>query len=531
MLPLVLNKKPVSSFRVAVLTAVVTLLVAWGVVHMLGYHRAHMVGPPVEKGEGFLYTCGMHPWIISEDPGNCPICGMQLTPKRDQPESPETGEKTERKIAYWRAPMNPTEIYDQPGKSAMGMDLVPVYEDEVIGGVSVKIDPVTQQNMGIRTVAVAKEPLSHTIRTYGHVTYDETRTTQVSPKFSGWIENLHVDFTGQFVEKGQPLFEIYSPELLTAQEEYLVAYRNLSRMSGKGAQDLLASARRRLQYFDVGDEEIRAIEKSGQVRKTLTIRSPFSGFVTAKRAAEGVFVNAGTMVYRIADLSRVWVEAHVYEYELPWVAEGQDAEMTLPYQPGKVFSGKVSYVYPYLQRQTRDVVIRLDFENPDMQLKPNMYADVRIKTTPKGEGLVIPSEAVIRSGERNVAFVMREGGKFTPREVTLGLTLDSGKVQVLTGLAPGESVVTSGQFLLDSESKLKEAVQKMLESRQAKPKEAEKSEKEEDFFEDMQEEEDFFNDPAGNGIDLKLMEHISPITWDNVILYGEYVLNRNLVRP
>ena len=203
-------------------------------------------------------------------------------------------------------------------------------------------------------------------------------------------------------------------------------------------------------------------------------------------------MKAGTMLFRIADLSRVWVEAHIYEYELSWVAEGQEAEMTLPYQPGKVYSGKVSYVYPYLQPQTRDVVIRLEFENPDMALKPDMYVDVRIKSSFGREGLVIPSEAVIRSGERNVVFVTREDHKFSPRDVTLGLPVDGGKIQILTGLAADEIVITSGQFLLDSESKLKEAVQKMLEAKREKVKEAETVE--EDFFEDMEEEDDFFKD-------------------------------------
>ncbi|UCF57717.1 MAG: efflux RND transporter periplasmic adaptor subunit [Deltaproteobacteria bacterium] len=437
------DKIPSSPFRVAVLTAVLTLLVAGGSAYFLGY-----LGP--QKGEQAIEQGGG------------------------------------RKIAYWRAPMNPTEIYDKPGKSAMGMDLVPVYEDELVGGVEIKVDPVTQQNMGIRTAMVEKGPLVHTIRTYGHVTYDETQTAQVSPKISGWIEKIHVDFTGKYVEKGQPLFELYSPDLFAAQEEYLVTYRNLKRLSGRADKGLLASARQRLRYFDVADSEIRAMEKSGKINKTVTIRSPFSGIVTLKNAEAGSHIKAGTTVYRIADLSRVWVETHIYEYELAWVSEGQEAEMTLPYLPGRAFHGRVAYVYPYLQPKTRDVVIRIEFENPDMVLKPDMYADIRIKITGKEDGLIIPAEAVIRSGERNVVFVARENNKFTPRDVTLGRSLDDRKVQVLTGLAPGEVVVTSGQFLLDSESKLNEAVQKMLEAKRVEVKEAPDSE--EDFFEDMEEE-------------------------------------------
>ncbi len=501
------GKKTPSTAKVAAITAVLTLVLAGAGAYLLGLVRppgkGEDAGPSAAvqaaQDEPTLYSCGMHPWIISEGPGTCPICGMELTPKRDEPAGPSaagTGGKKERKILYWRAPMDPTEIYDRPGKSKMGMDLVPVYEDEVVGGVEIRIDPVIQQNMGIRTAPVEKGPLVRTIRTYGHVTYDETRTAKVSPKFSGWIEKLYVDFTGQLVKKGDPLFEIYSPELVSAQEEYLVAYRSLRNV--QGGADLLEAARRRLEYWDIPADQIRAIERRGEVRRTLLIRSPFTGVVTHKNAVEGAFVKAGQPVYQIADLSRVWVEAHIYEYELPWVKVGQEAEMALPYLPGRVFRGKVTYVYPYLQRKTRDVVIRLEFENPDLELKPDMYADVVLKTAVAGEGLMIPSEAVIRSGERNVVFVVKGDGKFTPREVKLGLELDGGKVQVLSGLAPGELVVTSGQFLLDSESKLKEAVQKMLEAKMAKPK-AEGTGAGDDFFEDMDEpaetpEDDFFDD-------------------------------------
>ena len=365
------------------------------------------------------------------------------------------------------------------------MDLVPVYEDELVGGVEVKVDPVTQQNMGIRTVDVQKGALIHTIRTYGHVTYDETRMAEISPKISGWIEKIHVDFTGKFVKKMQPLFELYSPELFAAQEEYLVAYRNLNRMSKQANEGFLKAARQRLRYFDVAESEIREIEKTGKVKKTVTIRSPFDGVV-------------------IVDLSRVWVEVHIYEYELPWVGEGQTAEMTLPYLPGRRFSGRIAYIYPYLQRKTRDVIIRLEFDNPDLVLKPDMYADVEIKHT-AGKGLIIPSEAVIRSGQRNIVFVVRDRNKFTPRDVTLGLNLDNGRVQILKGLAPGEPIVTSGQFLLDSESKLQEAIQKMLEVKREKAREKapvepgkedffKELETGEDFFKDMEEEDDFFED-------------------------------------
>ncbi|MFC1822321.1 efflux RND transporter periplasmic adaptor subunit [Thermodesulfobacteriota bacterium] len=444
------TKKSTHSFYIISITVILTLIVAGGGAYLLGY-----LGPYQQAN-------------IPIQSASMEESSVPVHPKKDS---------AEKKILYWRAPMNPSEIYDKPGKSAMGMDLVPVYENGAGGGSEIKIDPVIQQNMGIRTERVKKGPLVHTIRTYGHITADETRTFQINSKTSGWIEKLYVDFIGKFVKKGEPLFELYSPALVAAQEEFLVTHRNLERISGGKGDDLLKSARRRLLYFDVAESEVREIEKTRQVKKSLMIRSPFSGFVIRKNVEQGVFVKAGTMVFHIADLSRIWVETHIYEYELPWVSEGQDAEMTLSYLPGKIFSGKVTYVYPYLQPKTRDVVIRLEFENPDNELKPDMYADVRIKSVTDEEGLIIPSEAVIRSGTRNVVFVIQGEGKFIPRDVILGRSLDNGNVQVMVGLIEGESVVTSGQFLLDSESKLKEAVQKMMDAR--------KIEKE-DFFKDME---------------------------------------------
>lgn len=438
------------------LTTLLTLLLGGGTAYFMGY-----LGPRKQEQEVIKGRPSEHPHSTSGAP---------------------SFDQKKRKILYWRAPMNPKEIYDRPGKSAMGMDLVPVYEDEVTSRLAIKIDPVTQQNMGIRLGKVKKGRLIHTIRTYGHITPDETFTAQVNLKFSGWIEKLFVDFTGKYVEKGDPLFEIYAPELVAAQEEYLAAHRSLNQMAGGTGRELISSSKKRLLYFDVPESEIKAIEKSGKVKKTLMIRSPLSGFVIDRKAEEGAYIRTGTAVFRIADLSRIWVEAHIYEYELFWIAKGQQAEMTLPYLPGKAFSGTVVYVYPYLQRKTRDLIIRLEFQNPQMELKPEMYADIRIKAVLKGEGLMVPSEAVIRSGQRNMVFVGLGDGKFEPRDVLLGPSLDDGNMQILGGLMEGESVVLSGQFLLDSESQLKEAVQKMLEAKTIKVLKKE----DEDFFRDME---------------------------------------------
>lgn len=496
------NGKPL--LKIILLTACLSLIVAGTAGYFFGRSkgpeepgRVAATGESVE--EDILWTCGMHPWILSEEPGLCPICNMELTPKEKEGEA-AAGEDEERTILYWRAPMDPTEIYTEPGKSKMGMDLVPVYEDEVVGGVDIKIDPVTRQNMGLRTAPVERGELVNTIRTYGHITYDETSTTVISPKFSGWIDRVYVDFTGQQVEKGEKLFEIYSPELFTAQEEYLVAYRSLQHLEGTETKGLLESARQRLLNWDVPASEIREIEQTMRVKKNLTIRSPFTGVVTMYKAREGTYAKPGDPLYQISDLSTVWVEAHIYEYELPWVEKGQEAVMTLPYLPGKRFTGTVAYVYPYLQKETRDVVVRLEFANPDYVLKPEMYADVKILVGSRGEGLIIPSEAVIRSGERNLVFVDRGNGKFSPREVRLGLSLEGGRVQVLEGLAPNERIVTSGQFLLDSESKLKEAVQKMIEAKKPAAETEPQAPAEsggDDFFEDLEQEraeDDFFSD-------------------------------------
>ena len=409
---------------------------------------------------GLFYSKAEEQPVIAEQEGHEKMSANDLSSRKQS--------KKETKILYWRAPMNPTEIYDRPGKSKMGMDLVPVYEDEVTGGTEVKIDPVIQQDMGVRTAFVEKGPLIRNIRTYGHVTYDETRTAQVSPKFSGWIEKLYVDFTGQAVRKGDPLFSIYSPELVTAQREYLQARKRLDRILEKTGESLLDAVRQKLLYMDVPEDQLRRIEKSGEITKTLIIRSPFAGIVVEKSALEGAYVKEGTSIYTISDLSTVWVDAHIYEYELPWAKLGEKVEISLPYLPGKVYRGSVSFIYPYLARKTRDVVIRLQFKNPNLELKPNMYANVSIHARVNGEGLIIPSEAVLRSGERNIVFVTRGEGKFAPRSVTLGLDLGRGKVQVLAGLKEGEEIVTSGQFLLDSESTLREAVQKMLEIEKTK---------------------------------------------------------------
>ena len=381
--------------------------------------------------------------------------------------------KTGKKIKYWAAPMDPTYIRNEPGKSPMGMDLVPVYEeegDEKEPASTIRIDPVTIQNMGVRMERVKRKPLVKDIRTVGYITYDETRIYTVNTKFNGWIEKLYVDFEGKKVKKGQPLFDIYSPELVTAQEEYLLSLHHNESLKEnpypgirEGARRLLNASRTRLKYWDLTEQQIKTIENTGIVQKTLTIYSPNSGVVIKKNAFQGNYVKAGERQYEIADLSKVWVDVEVYEYELPWVRQNMAADMELAYIPGKRFKGKVLYIYPYLEIKTRTANLRLAFPNPDYTLKPGMYANIYLKTNVAKDSLVIPQEAVIDSGVRKIVFVSKGKGKFEPRKIELGVEGNDNEFQVLSGLTEGEEIVISAQFMLDSESRLREAIQKMLE--------------------------------------------------------------------
>ena len=383
--------------------------------------------------------------------------------------------KREKKIKYWVAPMDPTFVSNEPGKSPMGMDLVPVYEedgDDQTSGTSIRIDPVMVQNMGIRVGKVAKKNLTKKIRTVGTVNYNETQRFIVNSKFNGWIENLHVDFVGENVVKGQPLFDIYSPEVLTAQQEYLLAfdqYRNLSEnasVSIKNAtQRMLTASRNRLLYWDLDESFVKQLEMSGVTKKTVTIRSPATGVVIKKNAFVGHYVKIGMHQYEIADLSTVWVDVDIYEYELPWIHKGMPAEMELAYIPGKTFKGEVLFVYPYLDTKTRTAKLRLAFTNVALELKPGMYANVNLEAKSTESTLVIPQEAIIDSGVRKVVFVALPKGRFQAKDVRVGVEGNNYEIQILEGLSEGENIVLSGQFLLDSESRLREAIQKMLDIR------------------------------------------------------------------
>ena len=425
-----------------------------------------------------IFRCPMHPTVVADRAGSCPICGMDLVADAS---APDTRPSRDRKVAYWRAPMDPGYTSETPGTSPMGMDLIPVYEDELSAAGTVQIDPVTVQNIGVKIAVAERRPLSRKIRAVGRVDYDETRMTDVNTKVDGWVEKLFVDYTGQVLKKGQPLLEIYSPELVAAQEEYLTAHDyhlRLQRSSSgdvvAGAGDLLRAAAQRLRYWDITDQQIAALQHTREVKRTMRVYSPQQGIVVHKAVFEGAHIKSGQHLYRIGDLANVWVYANVYEYELPWVQVGQSAEVELSYLPGRTFQGKVTHIYPFLDAKTRTVKVRMSFSNPDMALKPEMYANVNIRSTVSRDGLAVPVQAVIRSGERNVVVVALGKGRFQPRDVQLGVEAD-GFLQILAGLRAGERIVSSAQFLIDSESNLKAAISSLRsESRDAAEKEVER---------------------------------------------------------
>jgi Cu(I)/Ag(I) efflux system membrane fusion protein len=350
------------------------------------------------------YTCSMHPSVRASAPGQCPICAM---------------------------------------------DLVPVMAEEVTSGV-IRVDNARRQLIGVKTGRVERKPLTLTVRAVGAITYDETRLTDVSLKYRGWIGEVFADSMGIAVEAGQPLFTIYAPELLSAQQEYL---ESLRRGRGGAPSPLLAVAKRRLRLWDLTEAQIGSLTAAGQVREYLPILSPASGTVIEKNIVAGSAAEAGMRLYRIADLSTVWIDAEIYEADLPLVTAGQQATVILSYLPGEQRTGTIAYVYPYLDTPTRTGRVRLALSNPDGALRPGMYATVEV-AVPHGEQLIVPEDAVVMAGKTNVVFLDLGEGRLKPRRVTIGRKGADGYV-VLDGLDEGDAVVTSGTFLIAAESKLK----------------------------------------------------------------------------
>lgn len=390
--------------------------------------------------------------------------------------APPAATPGERRILYYRDPMNPQNTSPTPRKAPDGMDYVPVYADEAGGEAAgprrgIRIDPRMMQASGVRVEEVKMRPMSRVIRAVGQVTYDERLLYNLNAKFMGWVEKLYVDYTGKSVRKGEPLMEIYSPDLVTTQEEYLLALRHRKGLEASNvpearaeAEELVQSARRRLLFFDVPEHEIEDLERRGAPKKTLMLHSPASGVVIEKSVLEGTQVMPGAPLYKIADLSNVWVLADVYQYELAWVKPGMPAEVALSYLPGRRFPGKITYVYPFVSTETRTVKVRVEVpHHPGVAgLKPDMFATVVIRSPAAAEAVAVPEQAIIHSGTRDIAVMALGDGYFEPREVKLGVAAE-GYVEVREGIRAGEQIVTASQFLIDAESNLRSAVAAMTE--------------------------------------------------------------------
>jgi len=427
------------------------------------------------------YVCPMHPTIVSDHPGECPICGMKLVlqvpgaasggGQESEPlEATADLAKRGRKVAFYRSPMDPKVTSPVPRKDEMGMDYLPVYDEEMKGGggrvegmASVNIDPQRQQLIGLRTVPVVRGEVGGSWRTVGRVAVDETRVHHVNVKVSGYADRIYVDYVGKLVKAGEPLFSIYSPDLLSAEQEYLLAVRTQVALGDAGGSeagaDLVASARERLKLWDISEAEVARLERSGRPEKTLTLYAPMNGVITKKDVVMGHRLQEGDMPYEITDLSEVWVLADAYESDLARLRLGMTATLSLQAYPNQRFKGRVIFIDPVLDPKTRTAKIRLEFPNPAGELRPEMFGEVTLQSPPR-QGLKIPADAVIDSGTRKVVFVAIGEGKFEPREVKLG-AVSNDTIEVIAGLIDGERVVTRANFLIDSESRLRASLAAM----------------------------------------------------------------------
>lgn len=436
------------------------------------------------------YHCPMHPTYLSDRMGDCPICGMKLVLiKADKPTAKAAAPAEDDKIAQVKVgkfycPMGAEEVKDQAGKcSICGMNLVE--KKETIGGheghagndnpapvpgrISISLSPDKRQMIGLSLSKVEKRNLTNTVRTTAVVMHDETRYARIAPRFGGWVRKLHVNFTGAIVEKGKLLFTVYSPELFSTENEYLIAWRGLQQLKLDASKDLrdnatslLNSARRRLELWEVGDDEIRALEQRGTASDEMLFHSPIAGHVITKMAVEGKAFMAGESLYEVSDLSHVWLDAWVFESDLPLMKLGLQATITFPYLGNQNFTAPITFLYPHIDPQTRRGRVRLELDNPEHLLRPDMWASVGIQI-PRGEKLLIPSSSVIDTGQRFVVFVDGEDEHLQPREVKVGFKTDD-YYEVLGGVKEGDKVVTRALFLVDSESQLKAAIAGMSEA-------------------------------------------------------------------
>jgi RND family efflux transporter MFP subunit len=447
--------------------ALVLLGIALVAVYLAATHQwpfaHHAAQQDAAKSNVLYWYDAMNPQNHYNKPGKAPD-GMDLVPMMAATQTP-----TQSNILYWYDAMNPQNHYNKPGKAPDGMDLVPMPAASQAQASGDKLQqgaivvPAEKQTLaGVRTALVEAKALAREIHTTAEIVEDESRIAHVHVKVSGFIDQTFVNSIAQLVRKGQPLFTFYSPDLVATEEEYLIAKRGASTLGSapfkeiaQSGQSLLESARERLRYWDITEGQIRQLDQSGKAIHTLTIYSPVSGFVTDRKAFPQASITPDTEIYTISDLSSVWALADIYENEVPYVRVGQRVTFTLSYYPGKSYSGKISFIYPTVDPQTRTVKVRVQLANPGYVLKPQMFADAQVHVD-YGTQIAVPREAVVDSGTAQQVYVVQQGGVFVPRKVTLGATVDD-QVIILSGLKAGETVVTSGNFLIDSESRLKGA--------------------------------------------------------------------------
>ena len=442
-------------------------------------------GPDGSKASGQKYHCPMHPTYVSDRPGDCPICNMKLVLIRHEGvRTASTGASSSAHVPGSPATTNAADYYctmcpevssPVPGNCPeCNMKLVPRKVDATpgehagLGRVTIQISPEKRHLIGLTLSRVEKRDFTRSLRTVAIVQHDETRYARIAPRFAGWVRKLHVNFTGAPVEKGEPLFTAYSPDLFSTENEYLVAWRafrdlrpGASQAQTNSAQALVNAARLRLELFEIDDAEIKSLEERGTASPEMLFRAPFSGHVLVKNAVEGRAFMAGDSLYEIADLSHVWLRAAVYESELPMVSVGQEAKIHFP-NLQKTYSAEVTFIYPHIDPRSRRGEVRLELENHHHELRPDMWADVELEV-PLGERLTVPASAVIDTGRRFVAFVEAGNHHLEPRELKLGARA-SDYLEVLEGLKEGERVVTRALFLVDSESQLKAAIAGMTSS-------------------------------------------------------------------
>jgi len=436
------------------------------------------------------YHCPMHPTYVADKPGDCPICGMKLVLIKGEnaavkPAAPVADDKTAHiKAGQFYCPMHKEVVQNKPGKChECGMNLIEkkaapagheghatnAASPSVPGRISISLSADKRQMIGLALSTVEKRHLTNTVRTTAVVQHDETRYARIAPRFGGWVRKLHVNFTGAPVEKDQALFTVYSPELFSTENDYLIAWRGLEQLKAdapaeqrNAATNLLASARRRLQLWEIGEDEIHALEQRGTASDEMPFRSPIAGHVVAKTAVEGKAFMAGESLYEVADLSHLWLDAWVFESDLPLMKPGLQATITFPYLGNKTLTAPVTFLYPHIDPLTRRGRVRLELQNPEHLLRPDMWASVAIQI-PLGEKVLIPASAVIDTGQRFVAFVDGEDEHLQPRELKVGFKTDD-YYEVLDGVKEGEKVVTRALFLVDSESQLKAAIAGMGEA-------------------------------------------------------------------